>query len=190
MWGPGNEYTVLLLTTHSTVEPCLSLPDEPHPLKYFQAINQKVKTIACCIAQWAGKYIFMSMWTFVVRLLFCSTNGFGSNLRASKFQTFSGRTCPQTPSVLACLVHTCILVTQILLTPHHTECLLSTLQCIWSGWHSLYQVSHSGRSLPLHLFCAANVLPSYLCFWKKVTDFLNWEPYFHWGRTSSLKQAP
>ena len=32
-----------------------SLPDEPHPLNYFQAIDREPQTRACCNAQWAGR---------------------------------------------------------------------------------------------------------------------------------------
>ena len=55
------------------------------------------------------------------------------------------------------------------------QCLMSTLQCIWSGCHSLHQVCHSGRSLPLHLFCASYVPPSDLCLCRNPTFHPHWE---------------
>ena len=57
----------------------------------------------------------------------------------------------------------------IRLTTH--QYLLSTLQYICSGWHTLYQVSHSGRCHPLHFFCGSYVSPSDLWFCRSPTPY-------------------
>ena len=97
------------MAANSVQESLLTLPDEPHSLNYFEAINLEARTSACRKVQWAKKKkeMFMPMQTSVVRLQFCSKNG----LRGSIFQKFSGGACPQTPLVVACSVHT-LLVTR------------------------------------------------------------------------------
>ena len=67
---------------------------------------------------------------------------------------------------------------------HHWLC--CTLQCKWSGWHSLNQVSHSGRSLPLHLSSDAEVPPLNLWFCGNPTAHHCFQWEFHWERSSSL----
>jgi len=67
------------------------------------------------------------------------------------------------------------------------QCLCCTLQCIWSGWHSLHQVSHSGRSHPLHLFCGSSLPPSHLYLCRNPSWSFDWELGFHWGRTSTQR---
>ena len=49
--------------------------------------------------------------------------------------------------------------------------------------------SHSGRSHSLHLFYGSFVPPSALCLCKNPTGHLYCQPYFHLGKTSSLKKS-
>ena len=62
--------------------------------------------------------------------------------------------------------------------------LCCTLQCRWSGKHSLHPVSCSGRSHPLHLLCGSYVPPYYLCLCRNPSCCFDWELGFHWDRTS------
>ena len=54
-------------------------------------------------------------------------------------------------------------------------CMLSTLQCRCSGKYPLNQVSHSGRSHPLHLVCGSKVPPSDLWFCGNPMAHYCWE---------------
>ena len=72
----------------------------------------------------------MLVQMFVVELLLCSKDGLRSDLRASKLQG------EHAPRVLQLYTHTSNpatsnMMTMALLTTH--QCLLSTLQYIWSG---------------------------------------------------------
>ena len=75
------------------------------------------------------------------------------------------------PKAIRCVIkHTLIRFQKwkpITCTTH--QCLLRTLRCIWSVWHSLHQVSHSGRFPLFHLSCDAYVLSSDLWFCRSPT---------------------
>ena len=77
--------------------------------------------------------------------LLMSQNGLRSNLRASDFQTFPGRACPQTPLVLhayAQIRHLCNLPSKILATGLHSQSfqiasVLWALLCLELLFHQL-----------------------------------------------------
>ena len=130
------------MAANSVQEFLPSLPDEPHPLNYFQASIWKTKLgpavmhngqesrYSCQCEHLSSDCCFvLKMVSEAISEHLNSKHFLGEHARRLLQFKFAQYTHTSNPN----------LMTSVLLTTHQTECLLSTLQCTWSGRHSLHQ---------------------------------------------------